>query len=354
MSELNHICLTEKLNTKFNHLWQLVGNTPMLKIHYMYRGRKSFIYVKCEQYNLTGSIKDRMALYTLHQSYHNCLLKPSDKIIEATSGNTGISFSAIGRALGHEVTIIMPNWLSKERVDIIKSYGAKIQLVSKEEGGFLGSIAISRNLAESDPQVFLPRQFENIYNIEAHRETTGEEIIIQLVKKGILPDAFVAGVGTGGTIMGVGQALKKFNPKVKIHPLEPAESPTLSTGYKVGSHRIQGISDEFIPAIVKLNELDGIISAQDGDAIIMAQKLASELGLAVGISSGANVIGAIKIKEELGADANVVTVLSDSNKKYLSTDLVKNELVKPGYYSSEVKFVDYESMGRLSDPPFSI
>src|SRR5690606_40906634 len=180
----------------------------------------------------------------------------------------------------------------------IKSMGADIQLISKEEGGFLGSIRLSEELATKGG-VFLPRQFENQYNAEAHELTTGREIASQLESIGKIADAFVAGVGTGGTVMGVGNYLRQINPAVKVHPLEPAESPTLTTGHKVGAHRIQGISDELIPAIVNLNALDEVICASDGDSIIMAQKLARQLGLAVGISSGANIIEAIKLKEQL-------------------------------------------------------
>jgi len=167
-----------------------------------------------------------------------------------------------------------------------------------------------------------------------------------------LADAFVAGVGTGGTVMGVGRHLRSLNPHVKIHPLEPAESPTMSTGHKVGSHRIQGISDEFIPAIVKLDELDEIIAASDGDSIIMAQKLAQELGLAVGISSGANVIGAIKLKQKLGDDAVVVTLLCDDNKKYLSTDLVKEQPIRDGYVSTDLNFTGFQPISRLEKSLF--
>jgi len=344
-------CLSPELDNRFNHLWCLVGNTPMLELQYIFKGKKGSIYVKCENYNLTGSIKDRMALYVLYKAYMNCQIKPTDMIVEATSGNTGISFSAIGKALGHQVKIIMPNWLSKERIDIIKSMGADIQLVSKEEGGFLGSIKLSEELA-ANGGIFLPRQFENQFNAEAHELTTGAEIVAQLKNKGLIPDAFVAGVGTGGTVMGVGKQLRKVNPQVKIHPLEPQESPTLTTGYKVGAHRIQGISDEFIPAIVKLDELDAVICASDGDSIIMAQKLARQLGLAVGISSGANVIGAIKLKEQMGDDAVVVTLLCDDNKKYLSTDLVKEEPVKEGYISSDLDFTGFEPMPRLEKSLF--
>jgi cysteine synthase A len=340
------VCLSDALADKFEHLWHLVGNTPMLELQYDYKGKAGKIYVKCENYNLTGSVKDRMALNIMYEAYNSCAIKPGDTIIEATSGNTGIAFAAIGKALGHNVKIIMPNWLSKERIDIIRSMGAEVILVSKEEGGFLGSIKMCEELAAAGG-VFLPRQFENRYNEEAHEKTTGMEIWEQLKLYGLKPDAFVAGVGTGGTVMGVGKCLKAHNPAIKVHPLEPAESPTLTTGYKVGSHRIQGISDEFIPEIVKLDQLDEVIQANDGDSIIMAQKLAKELGLAVGISSGANVIGAIKLKEEMGLDAVVVTLFSDSNKKYLSTDLVKEETIKPSFISTDVTFTGYHPICRL-------
>ena len=334
------------ISNKIEHLWQLVGNTPLLEISYRYKGACRKLYVKCEHYNLTGSIKDRMALYILGKAYEHNLIKAGDVIVEATSGNTGIAFSAIGKALGHNVKIIMPDWLSKERMDIIKSLGAEVILISKEEGGFLGSIQLSQQMAKEDKTVFLPKQFENLYNCEAHEKTTGKEIWMQLQSVDKTPDAFVAGVGTGGTIMGVGNYLRKRNPSVKIHPLEPAESPTLSTGYKVGSHRIQGISDEFIPSIVKLDQLDSVVKASDGDSIIVAQKLSKQLGLAVGISSGANIIGAIQLQNELGAGSVVVTVFSDSNKKYLSTDLMKEEPVKDGYYSNSIEFLDYRAISR--------
>lgn len=336
------------IQQKINRLWHLVGNTPMLQIKYTWQGRRGSIYVKCEHYNLTGSIKDRMALYILSQAYKTGVIQPGDTIVEATSGNTGIAFSAIGRALGHKVVIIMPDWLSKERFDIISSLGADIQRVSKAAGGFSGSIQKAEAMHAADSSYFLPRQFENEWNAEAHYYTTGPEIIKQLESIGLKPDAFVAGVGTGGTVMGTGRYLQSKYPDAQIHPLEPAESPTLTTGYKVGSHRIQGISDEFIPAIVQLENLAPVVQAHDGDAIIMAQKLSQESGLAVGISSGANVIGAIKLQQQLGMDATVVTLLPDSNKKYLSTDLMKQEPVQPGYISTDVTFTDFEPISRVN------
>ena len=350
--ELEHpataCCLPPELAEKFNHLWHLVGNTPMLELHYNYQGQPGRIYVKCEHYNLTGSLKDRMALHILQEAYKRGEIKPGDTIVEATSGNTGIAFAAIGRALGHPVRILMPDWLSAERVNIIRSLGAEITLISKAQGGFLGSIQLAEEIAASRTDVFLPRQFENKLNAQAHARTTGVEIWQQLSGLGRTPDAFVAGVGTGGTVMGVGSYLRSKNPAVRIHPLEPAESPTLTTGYKVGSHRIQGISDEFIPALVRLDKLDAVVQANDGDAILMAQKLATQLGLAVGISSGANVIGAIRLAAALGPEATVVTLLCDSNKKYLSTDLLHEEPVRAGYLAPEIEFTRYQPISRLA------
>jgi len=192
----------------------------------------------------------------------------------------------------------------------------------------------------------LPLQFSNTNNILAHRVSTGPEILIQLRKKGLSPDVFVAGVGTGGTVMGVSEAFRAVHGNVKIHPLEPAESPTLSTGCKVGTHRIQGISDEFIPNIVKLDKLDEVVDISDGDSILMAQKLASTFGMTVGISSGANMAGAIKLQEKYGFDKVAVTVFADCNKKYLSTDLMNVEPVKEHYISPHVELLDFSTLPR--------
>jgi cysteine synthase len=343
---MEHLHHHLNIKDKLDHLWKMVGNTPMLEINYTYKGEPRTIYAKSEHYNLTGSIKDRMALYILEQSYATGKIKPGNVIVEATSGNTGIAFAAIGKALGHQVRIIMPNWLSKERIDIINSLGAEVILISKEEGGFLGSIALSEKMAKEDSNIFLPQQFRNQYNALAHTNTTGPEIWEQLHSINKKPDMFVAGVGTGGTVMGVKDFLKKMDPSIKVHPLEPEESPTLTTGHKVGSHRIQGISDEFIPAIVSLNELDEVIQASDGDSILMAQKLAHQLGLAVGISSGSNFLGAVKLQNKYGADKTVVTIFSDSNKKYLSTDLMKDEPVKQSYLTPDIELEDFDAINR--------
>jgi cysteine synthase A len=332
---------------RIRELSALIGNTPMLAIDFRFRGEKRTVYAKAEHFNMTGSIKDRMAFHIVRQAYASGALKPGDRIAEATSGNTGIAFSAIGRALGHPVTIFMPNWMSEERIRLIRSVGANITLVSKEEGGFLGSIKLSEELAARQPGVFLPCQFSNQDNSDAHYRTTGPEIWWQLRFRGIVPDAFIAGVGTGGTIMGVGRFLREKQPAIRLHPLEPANSPTLSTGHKVGKHRIQGISDEFIPAIVDLTALDKVVCVDDGDAILMAQKLAGQLGVAVGISSGANFIGALMVQNEMGRDATVVTIFSDDNKKYLSTDLLREEPVKDGFLSPEIGLLEVRGIKRV-------
>jgi cysteine synthase A len=328
-------------------LRHMVGNTALLAIDCRFRGKKRIVYAKAENLNLTGSIKDRMALHIIASAYERGFLAPGDTIAEATSGNTGISIAAIGRAMGHPVRIFMPDWMSRERMDLIRSLGAEIRLVSREEGGFLGAIELAETFAAATRRVFLPRQFSNADNVAAHFETTGPEIWWQLRYHGLAPDAFVAGVGTGGTVMGVGQFLRRMKPGVHVHPLEPANSPTLSTGCKVGKHRIQGVSDEFIPPIVDLDFLDRVVDVDDGDAILMAQKLARELGIGVGISSGANFLGALLLAEELGAGSVVVTVFPDDNKKYLSTDLLREEPVGASFLAPEVELRGFGALKRV-------
>lgn len=332
---------------RLNGLSSLIGNTPLLEIKLKYRGSLRKIYAKAENLNMTGSIKDRMAYHIMQKAISSGTLKKGDTIVEATSGNTGISFSALGRAMGHKVMIFMPDWLSAERINLIKSLGADIHLVSKAEGGFLASIEMAQNLSDCQNCVYLPSQFSNEDNVETHFLTTGPELWWQLRFRSLIPDAFVAGVGTGGTIMGVGSFLKEQDQNIKIHPLEPSNSPTLSTGCKVGKHRIQGISDEFIPTIVNLENLDEVVAVDDGDAIIMARRLASELGIGVGISSGANLIGALKVQEMSGPDKVVATVFPDSNKKYLSTDLLGEEPIKDSFLSTDVELISFRALKRV-------
>jgi len=337
----------DTLQRRLAGISHLIGNTPLLGIEFRLGGRERTIWAKAENLNLTGSIKDRMALHIVRAARERGVLVPGGRIVEATSGNTGIAFAAIGRALGHPVTIFMPDWMSQERIALIRSLGADIRLVSAAEGGFLGSIALAEQLAASEQGAFLPRQFSNDDNVAAHAATTGPEIWWQLQFHYLSPDAFVAGVGTGGTVMGVGRFLKSNRPGVRVHPLEPANSPTLSTGCKVGKHRIQGISDEFVPPIVDLAFLDDVVAVDDGDAIVMAQKLAAGLGLGVGISSGANFLGAVVAQERLGHDAVVVTVFPDDNKKYLSTGLLLEEPLRDHFLAPAIELLGYRSLKRV-------
>lgn len=332
---------------KFNHLEKLIGNTPLLAVNCRYKGENRTVYAKFEAPQFSGSIKDRVAFYIMKKAYESGAADENSVIAEATSGNTGIAFSAVGAYLGNKVRIFMPDWMSVERINLMKSYGAEIRLVSKEEGGFLGSVAMTEKLAAEDPHVFLPGQFSNEDNCRAHYETTGAEIIRQLQSIGKTPDAVVAGVGTGGTIMGIGRRLRATNPDCKMYPLEPLNSPTLSTGYKTGSHRIQGISDEFIPDIMKLDECDGVVSVDDIDSIIMAQMLSRRLGISVGISSGANLLGALIAGDRIGGDKTVVTVFADDNKKYLSTDYCSEFEIKDSYMTKDIELISAETVGRM-------
>jgi cysteine synthase A len=322
----------------------LVGRTPLLEIRYRRDGSSRRVFAKYEVMNMTGSVKDRMALHILRRARERGELRDGAVICEATSGNTGISFAAIGRALGHRVCIYMPDWMSLERVHLMRNLGAEVIPVSKAQGGFLGAIALTREFQAEHGNVFLPRQFDNSDNVEAHEQFTGPEIEAQLGHFGVEADAFIAGVGTGGTVMGVGRYLRRNGRAVRVYPLEPANSPTLRTGKKVGAHRIQGISDEFIPSIVNLAELDPVVDVWDGDAILMAQALGHQLGLGVGISAGANIVGAIKLADELGPEATIVTVICDSNKKYLSTSLQHAEPPREGYITPQVQLESFQGI----------
>jgi len=237
----------------------------------------------------------------------------------------------------------MPDWMSAERVNLMKSFGATVQLVSREEGGFGGCLKKTEEIAQKG-NVYLPDQFANEYNTEAHYTSTGPEMLKQMDKLGERVHGVVAGVGTGGTIMGVGKYLKGVDSSIKVFPMEPESSPTLSTGYQTGKHRIAGISDEFVPPIMDITFCDSIICVDDGDAIIMAQKLSKTLGLGVGISSGANFLAAIKAGDMIGEGSNIVTFFSDDNKKYLSTDYIKEEPVKEGFLSTDVELLDIKAV----------
>lgn len=313
-----------------------IGNTPMIKINYKYNGEEKFIFSKLEFYNLTGSIKDRVAYYIIKDAYQKGMIKRGMTIVEATSGNTGIALAAMGNIFGNPVRIYMPDWVSKERVNIMKMYGAEVILVSKEDGGFKRAIERAKEYAR-DNNAFYSAQFENESNVLAHYETTGKEIMDVL---GESVGGFVSGIGTGGTIMGVAKRLREQNPNVKIYALEPDKIPLLSEGKVYGNHKIEGIGDDFIPDIVKQNLIDEIIQINDDDAINMSRKIARELGIGVGISSGANLLAAVIANEK--AEGNIVTIFVDDNKKYLSTDLGKEVDLNNSFLSNRVKLLRFE------------
>lgn len=313
----------------------LIGSTPMIKINYKYNGMVNHIYVKLEYYNYTGSIKDRMAYYIINEAKYLEDLKDGMAIVEATSGNTGISLAALGALYNHPVHIFMPDWVSIERKQIMENYGAKIYLVSRSDGGFKKAIELADNLA-IEINGFRPDQFSNNNNVLAHYHTTGNEILNEVDDIG----GFVTGIGTGGTAMGIIKRLKESYKDIKLYILEPDTLPILSKGINIGSHKIEGIGDDFIPSIVDKDLIDEIILINDMDAINMARLLSIKLGLGVGISSGANFLASIIAAER--NNKNIVTVFPDDNKKYMSTDLAKDIDSNPNFISNQIELIDIE------------
>lgn len=336
------IFLLEMIIEKFKDLESLVGNTPLLEITLKYKKEIRKVYAKAEYYNYTGSIKDRIAYYILKKAYENNIIKEGDKILEATSGNTGIAFSGIGRFLGHQVKIFMPEWMSEERKKLILSFGAELKLVSQEEGGFYGSTQLANEEAKQG-NCFLPQQFSNKYNTEAHYTSTAQEIDKQIKFFTNHIDGIVAGVGTGGTIMGISNYFKEKYNNFKSFPLEPENSASMSGSKNIQEHKIQGIGDGFIPDIVDLKKLDNIITVNEDDSIIMSQMLAKTFGLGVGISSGANLLGVLKAQDIIGKDKVIATVFSDDNKKYLSTDYSSKIEPKDNYLTNDIELLDIKA-----------
>ena len=322
-------------------LEKLIGNTPMIKIKCKYRGEEGKgiekeinVYVKLEYYNLTGSIKDRVVFYIIEKARKEGKLKDKMRLVEATSGNTGISLASIGAYYNYPVHIFMPDFVSYERVQLMKSYGAEVELISRKDGGFIKCVELAKKYAKEN-DAFLVNQFSNIDNYKAHYETTGKEIIRDLEKiekqekqkEEKISErigAFISGVGTGGTLMGIGNRLKEKYKDIKIVALEPDKMPIISKEKygkesKLEQHKIEGIGDDFVPDLLNIEKIDDIILINDDEAIKMAKKIAKELGIGVGISSGANLLGAIKLGYKLNKD--IITVFADDNKKYLSTEL---------------------------------
>lgn len=296
---------------------QLIGNTPLLKLNRIVPEDAADVYVKLEFFNPAGSIKDRIALSMIEKAEAEGKLKPGDTIIEPTSGNTGIGLASVAAAKGYHLIIVMPETMSVERRKLMQGYGAELILTPGADG-MKGSIAKAQELVDTKGY-FMPMQFENPANPAIHEATTGQEII-DAFGKDDLPDAFVAGVGTGGTLSGIGHALTKADPNIKVYALEPAESPLLKEG-KAGKHKIQGISAGFIPKTLDQEVYDGIIEVSSDDAIKTGQAVGRLEGFLPGISAGANIYGAIELAKQLGKGKKVVTVSPDGGDRYLSTDL---------------------------------
>ena len=296
-----------------DNILDLIGNTPMVKLRKVADKNSATVYAKLEMFNPGGSVKDRIARFIVECAEERGQLKPGSTILEVTSGNTGIAFAMVGAEKGYPVKILLPKSASVERRKMIESFGAELELIDS-----VLHISDARKEAEGrarrDPRIFLPRQFENKDNPRAHELTTGVEILAQA---GPGVDAFVMGVGTGGTLMGVARALRRISRKVRIVAVEPAESAVMS-GEAPGCHGIQGLADGFIPEIVNMDEIDQVIAIRTDDAIDMAMRLSREEALFVGISAGANVLAASYVAQELGPEKKVVTILPDRGERYLS------------------------------------
>lgn len=299
-----------------NSITDLIGHTPIVKLNHVVPADAADVYVKLEFFNPAGSIKDRIALAMVEQAEKDGKLAVGGTIVEPTSGNTGVGLAMVAAAKGYHLVITMPETMSVERRKLMQGYGAELVLTPGADG-MKGAIAKAEELVK-DKGYFMPMQFDNPANPAIHEATTGKEIIDAFGAN--LPDAFVAGVGTGGTLTGIGHALKKANAATKVYALEPAESPVLKEG-KGGKHKIQGISAGFVPQVLDQDVYDGIVEIKSDDAIAMARQVAHEEGILVGISAGANIKGAIEIAKKLGKGKKVVTVSPDGGDRYLSTEL---------------------------------
>lgn len=301
----------------YNSILDTIGHTPILKLNRVVPEDAADVYVKLEFFNPGGSIKDRIALAMVEKAEKEGKLKAGDTIIEPTSGNTGIGLAAVASAKGYHLIITMPETMSDERKKLMRAYGAELILTPGSKG-MPGSIAKAEELVK-EHGYFMPMQFENPANPEIHELTTGQEIV-NAFGADDLPDAFVAGVGTGGTLTGIGRALKKADSAVKVYALEPAESPLLKEGKK-GPHKIQGISAGFIPKTLDREIYDGIVEVSSAEAFETAREVARNEGFLPGISGGANIHGAIELAKKLGKGHKVITVAPDNGERYLSTPL---------------------------------
>ena len=294
----------------------LIGNTPMVRLHRLVAQGWAEVLAKAESFNPAGSVKDRIALSMIEDAEQRGLIRPGDTIVEPTTGNTGIGLAMVAAVKGYHLIVTMPDDMSLARRDLLDRYGAEVVLTPALQG-MSGAVFAAQELVRDNPRYFMLHQFENPANPEIHRRTTAQEILRATDSR---LDAFVAGVGTGGTITGVGEVLKERLPALLIVAVEPARSPVLQGG-KPGVHGIQGIGASFVPDVLNRQLIDEIISVGDEDAFAMAKRLARQEGLLVGISAGANVFAALKIAKRLGAGKRVVTILPDTGERYTTKDM---------------------------------
>ena len=305
-----------KMTKIYHSILDTIGETPIVKLKNMTTDEMAQIYVKLESFNPGGSVKDRNALRMIEDAEKNGKLKPGMMIIEPTSGNTGIGLAMVGAAKGYPVTLVMPETMSIERRKLMQAYGANLVLTPGADG-MKGAIAEANRLAE-EKDGFVPAQFDNPANPKVHEETTAKEIVNAFEKNGL--DAFVAGVGTGGTITGVGNELKRMYSNIKIYAVEPEESPVLEGGQS-GPHKIQGIGAGFVPSILNINIYDEVLPVKSNDAMETAREIAKKEGILVGISSGAALFAAIEVAKKMTSDQKVLVLLPDNGERYLSTEL---------------------------------
>ena len=303
------------INKTSGNILDLIGNTPMVRLTKVPEKNSAAIFAKLEMFNPGGSVKDRIALNMIEQAEKKGLLKSGSVIVEPTSGNTGIGLAIVGAVKGYKVILTMPEAMSQERIQILQSFGAEVVLTSAKDG-MIGAVEKAREIVATMKDAFMPQQFMNPDNPAAHRKTTAKEILHDT--DGNI-DAFVAGVGTGGTITGVGEVLKKHNPKIKIVAVEPKTSNILSGG-KPGPHMIQGIGAGFVPDVLNREVIDEIITVGDHEAYEMAKRLSREEGIFSGLSCGAACIGALKVAKALGSNKTVVAIFPDSGERYLSVE----------------------------------
>jgi cysteine synthase A len=305
------------------NITELIGDTPLVRLNRVVPEGSAEIYLKLEFQNPGASVKDRIAISMVEVAEQEGKLKPGATIIEPTSGNTGIGLAMVAAAKGYKAILVMPETMSIERRSLLKAYGAQLVLTPGAEG-MKGAIRRAEELQAENPDYFMPQQFKNQANVKIHRETTGPEIVEAINAHDGKLDAFISGVGTGGTITGAGGVLKANFPGIKIYAIEPANSPVLAGG-KPGPHKIQGIGAGFIPEILNTEIYDGIIAVDNEEAYETARRVAKEEGILGGISSGAAIFAALKVAKELGAGKRVVAVIPSNGERYLSTPLYQFE-----------------------------